>query len=86
MLTEFCDAADDTPTPPPAAPDTDDTEFVTFGVTELLPETLGATAVPFTIFAGATLDKLLMEELLRLVLFVTGGGDNTELVRPNTWC
>lgn len=84
MLTEFCDATDDTPTPTP--PDTDDTEFVTFGITELLPATLGATTVPFTIFAGVTLDKLLMEELLRVVLFVTGGGDNTELVRPNTWC
>jgi len=84
-VTEFCDATDDTPTPVPAAPDTDDTEFVTFGITELLPATLGATTVPFTIFAAVTLDELLMEELLRLALFVTGGGDNTELVRPNTW-
>lgn len=80
MLTEFCDATDDKPTPTPTAPDTDDTEFVTFGITELLPATLGATTVPFTTFAGVTLDKLLMEELLRPVLFVTGGGDNTELL------
>jgi len=85
LLTEFCDATDDTPTPTPAAPDTDDTEFVTFGITELLPPTLGATTVPFTIFVGVALDKLLMEELLILVLFVTGGGDTTELVRPSTW-
>lgn len=91
FLMEFCDvtpATDDTPTPIPTAVDSDVREFVTFGNTELLPATFGATIVPFIIFACVTLDKLLMEELLIFVtpvMFVTGGGDTTELLRLNTW-
>jgi hypothetical protein len=87
FLLELCDAmpaVDDTPTATPTAVDSDVREFVTFGNTELLP----ATIVPFTAFTGVTLDKLLVEELLRFVtlaMFVTGGGDTTELLTLNTW-
>jgi hypothetical protein len=87
---EFCDAmpaTDDTPTPIPTAVDSDVREFVSFGNTELLPAMFGATPVPFITFPGVTPDKLLMEELLRFVtlaMFVTGGGDTTELLRLNT--
>jgi hypothetical protein len=89
-LTELCDvtpATEDTPTPIPTAAGTDVREFVTFGNTVLLPAMFGATTVPFIMFAGVTVDKLLMEELLRLatlVMFVTGGGDTIELLRLNT--
>jgi hypothetical protein len=84
-LSDAMPAVDDPPTP--TAVDSDVTEFVTFGNTELLPATFGAATVPFTTFAGVALDKPLTEELLRFVtlaMFVTGGGDTAELLRLNT--
>jgi hypothetical protein len=91
LLTELCDvtpATEDTPTPIPTAADIDVIEFVTFGNIVLVPAMFGVTTVPFIIFVGVAVDRLLMEELLRfatLVMFVTGGGDTIELLRFNTW-